>query len=61
MKNTQSLAGYGTLDISAEHSLDQGLRVQFRLNNLANKVYETVYGYNQPGRAAYVTLRWQGR
>lgn len=61
VKNTQSLAGYGTLDISAEHSLDQDLRVQFRLNNLANKVYETVYGYNQPGRAAYVTLRWQGR
>lgn len=61
--NTEAkrLAGYGTLDLSAEHALDQDWRIQFRLNNLANKQYETVYGYNQPGRAAYVTLRWQGR
>jgi len=61
--NTEAkrLAGYGTLDLSAEHALDQDWRIQFRLNNLANKQYETVYGYNQPGRSAYVTLRWQGR
>lgn len=54
------LAGYGTLDLSAEHALTQDWRIQFRLNNLNDKAYETVYGYNQPGRSAYVTLRWQG-
>lgn len=59
--NTKPLAGYGTLDLSAEHALDQDWRIQFRLNNLTDKTYETVYGYNQPGRSAYVTLRWQGR
>lgn len=61
--NTEAkrLPGYGTLDLSAEHALGQDWRLQLRLNNLANKAYETVYGYNQPGRAAYVTLRWQGR
>ena len=31
------------------------------LNNLADKVYETAYGYNQPGREGYVTLRWAPR
>ena len=30
-----------------------------RLNNLADKQYETAFGYNQPGRALYATLRWQ--
>jgi vitamin B12 transporter len=58
--DAQRLAGYGTLDLSAEHALTQDWRIQFRLNNLTDKSYETVYGYNQPGRSAYVTLRWQG-
>jgi vitamin B12 transporter len=60
--NTEAkrLSGYGTLDLSAERAIVQDWRIQFRLNNLTDKVYETVYGYNQPGRAAYVTLRWQG-
>ena len=57
---SKRLAGYGTLDLSVEHALTQDWRIQFRLNNLTDKTYETVYGYNQPGRAAYVTLRWQG-
>ncbi|MEN9903895.1 MAG: hypothetical protein RLZZ555_460 [Pseudomonadota bacterium] len=55
------LAGYATLDLSAERALTAEWRLQLRLNNLTDKKYETVYGYNQPGRAAYVTLRWQGR
>ena len=33
--------------------------VQAKVNNLADERYETAYGYNQPGRAVYVTLRWQ--
>ena len=59
--DAKRLGGYGTLDLSAEHPLTPDWRIQFRLNNLTDKTYETVYGYNQPGRAAYVTLRWQGR
>ncbi len=58
--DAKRLAGFGTLDLSAEHALTPDWRIQFRLNNLTDKQYETVYGYNQPGRAAYVTLRWQG-
>jgi vitamin B12 transporter len=29
-----------------------------RVNNLADKAYETAYGFNQPGREMFVTLRW---
>jgi vitamin B12 transporter len=31
-----------------------------KLNNLGGQVYETVYGYNQPGREAFLTLRYNG-
>lgn len=58
---TKYLSGYSTLDLSAERALNSEWLIQFRLNNLTNKTYETVYGYNQPGRSAYVTLRWQGK
>ena len=30
-----------------------------RLLNLADRRYETALGYNQPGRGAYLTVRWQ--
>ena len=32
---------------------------QAKVNNLADRQYETAMGYNQPGQAFYVTLRWQ--
>jgi vitamin B12 transporter len=32
-----------------------------RLNNVADRRYETALGYNQPGREAYLTLRWAPR
>lgn len=57
--NTQRLGGYTTADLYATYALARDWTLQARLNNLANKDYETAYGYNQPGREVYVTLRWQ--
>ena len=34
-------------------------RLQAKVNNLTGRTYETSYGYNQPGRAVYFTVRWQ--
>lgn len=59
--NTVPLASYTTIDLHAEHRLPGDWRLQFKLANLTDRVYETAYGYNQPGRAAHVTLRWQPR
>jgi vitamin B12 transporter len=56
--NTRRLGGYTTLDLYADWRLARDWALQARLNNLADKQYETAYGYNQPGRAFYVTLRW---
>jgi len=55
--NTLRLPGYGTLDLRADWSFAPDWTLGARLNNVAGKVYETAYGYNQPGRELYVLLR----
>jgi vitamin B12 transporter len=59
--NTLRMAGYGTLDLRAEWAFRPDWSVGARLNNVAGEVYETSYGYNQPGREAYLTLRYAPR
>jgi vitamin B12 transporter len=56
--NTVRLGGYGTLDVRAEWAWSPALRLGVRVNNLADKAYSTVLGYDQPGREGFVTLRW---
>ncbi len=55
------LAAYTTLDLHAQYRLAQDWSMQLRLNNLGNAVYETAFGYKQPGRGLFMTLRWQPR
>ncbi len=57
--NTQPLAGFATLDAHATWQFAKDMSLQFKVNNLLDRQYETVYGYNQPGRSFYTTLRWQ--
>lgn len=57
--NLQPLDGYTTADLYADYQLSQAWSLQTKLNNLTNKQYETILGYNQPGRGVFVTLRWQ--
>ena len=37
---------------------DQVNGLEAQLRNLTDATYETVRGYNQPGRGLFVTLRW---
>jgi vitamin B12 transporter len=57
-KNTVVMPSYMTADVFANYNVSKDLQVQVKVNNLAGKVYETAYGYNQAGRAAYITLRY---
>lgn len=57
--NTQRLPGYATVDVHADYAVARDWRVQVKLNNLADRDYETAFGYNQPRRSVYLTLRWQ--
>ena len=58
VKNATPLSSYTTMDVFANYAINKDLQLQAKVNNLANKSYETAYGYNQPGRAFFVTLRY---
>jgi vitamin B12 transporter len=58
---TAYLPSYTTIDAYAEYQISKDWAVQARVANLTDKVYETVYGYNQRGRAGFVTLKWTPR
>jgi len=53
--------GFITADLRADWRFTPDWTLQARLNNLADKRYETIYGYNQPGRELYLSLRWAPR
>ncbi len=57
--NTYRLAGYTTVDLNVGYAFSKELKLQTSLTNIGDKQYETIRGYNQPGRAAVVSLRWQ--
>ncbi|MBC7470814.1 MAG: TonB-dependent receptor [Ramlibacter sp.] len=57
--NKRPLAAYTTADLYANWQFARDLGVQANVNNVGNKQYETAYGYNQPRRGVYLTLRWQ--
>jgi vitamin B12 transporter len=59
--NTVRLGGFGTLDLQAEGRVAPPWRIGIALRNVGDKRYETVQGYNQPGREIFVSLRWIGR
>lgn len=53
-----ALASYTTVDAYAEYQFAKDWSAQARIANLTDKNYETAYGYNQRGRAGFVTLKW---
>jgi vitamin B12 transporter len=56
--NTRKLDGFTLLGLRAEYRLASTWRLQARVENVFDTQYETVAFYNQPGRAAYLTLRY---
>jgi len=57
--NTIELHGYNTVDLRAEYWLSHAWRLQARISNLFDTDYETAASYQQPGRAGYLTVRYQ--
>jgi vitamin B12 transporter len=58
--NTNRLGGFVTVDLRADWRFAPQWSLGVRLNNLADKTYETARGYNQAGREGFVTLRYTG-
>ncbi len=59
--NTIRLGGYGVVDLHADWNFAKDLTLGLRLNNVADRGYQTAFGYNQPGREGFATLRWSMR
>ncbi|MSQ19944.1 MAG: TonB-dependent vitamin B12 receptor [Betaproteobacteria bacterium] len=57
--NTTELGGYALLDLRWEYAFAKDWRLQARGANLLDKRYETTAFYNQPGRAFFLTARYQ--
>ncbi|WP_017925920.1 TonB-dependent receptor domain-containing protein [Thioalkalivibrio sp. HL-Eb18] len=59
--NVDRLSGYGLVNLRASYQIAPEWQLQATVNNVFDKDYETAGGYNQPGRAAFVKLRYQQR
>jgi vitamin B12 transporter len=57
--NTKYMAGYGLFNLTASRPLGGDWSVLGRINNLFDKQYELVQGYNTPGINLFISLRYQ--
>jgi vitamin B12 transporter len=56
-----TLGGYALLDLTASYRVSAETRLFGRIEHVADRRYETVFGYRQAGRGAFVGLAWQPR
>lgn len=57
--NTNRLGGYSLVNLTAAYDFNKSLGVQVRWNNVLNKDYVLVDGYNTPGSNVFVNLSWR--
>jgi vitamin B12 transporter len=57
--NTTRLDGYSTADLYGQYKWSKDWALQAKINNLTDRQYQTVLGYNQPGRGIFLSLRYQ--
>lgn len=53
------LDAYTVANLTARYTLTPELALTARIDNLFDSQYQTAYGYNQSGRAAYVGIVWK--
>ena len=56
-----TLGGYALLDLTASYKVTAQAKLFGRIENVADRQYETVFGYRQAGRGVFVGLNWQPR
>ncbi|WP_323018218.1 TonB-dependent receptor domain-containing protein [Castellaniella sp.] len=57
--NKTRLGGYSLVNLTAAYDFNKSLGVQVRWNNVLNKDYVLVDGYNTPGSNVFVNLSWR--
>jgi vitamin B12 transporter len=56
---THTLGSYVVVDLTASYTVSPQVKVFGRIDNVTDRDYETVYGYRQAGRGAFVGVNWQ--
>jgi vitamin B12 transporter len=56
-----ALPGYGRIDLSAAWPINAQWRLEGRLENLTDRDYQLVNGYNTPGRSVMFRLNYNGQ
>ncbi|MEB0135891.1 TonB-dependent receptor [Actimicrobium sp. CCC2.4] len=56
---SRSLGGYVLANLNARYALSKSVSLFARVDNLFDRDYQTIYGYNQPPRGVFAGLRWQ--
>jgi len=54
-----TLGAYSLLNLRASYALAASWQLGARLENLFDRDYELVHGYNTAGRSFYLTVTWQ--
>ncbi|MFA7437466.1 TonB-dependent receptor domain-containing protein [Castellaniella sp.] len=57
--NRTRLGGYSLVNLTAEYAFTKSLGMQVRWNNILDKHYTLVNGYNTPGSNVFVNLSWK--
>ena len=57
--NRHPLGGYALTNLRAGWQFNRDWKLQFSLNNVFDRDYETAWFYNQPGRNFMLTLLWR--
>ncbi|MFA5663130.1 TonB-dependent receptor domain-containing protein [Castellaniella sp.] len=57
--NRTRLGGYSLVNLTAEYAFTKSLGMQIRWNNILDKHYTLVNGYNTPGSNVFVNLSWK--
>ena len=52
------MPAYAVANLSVRYALSAELSLTARVDNLFDRPYQTAYGYNQPGRGAFVGMLW---
>jgi vitamin B12 transporter len=54
-----TLAGYSIVNLRASWAINADWRVAARIENLFDRDYALVHGYNTPGRSGFLDIVWQ--
>ncbi|MFU8832169.1 MAG: TonB-dependent receptor domain-containing protein [Wenzhouxiangella sp.] len=56
----QDMPSYTLINLRAGWSLPAGFRLEGRIENLTDRDYEQLFGFNTHGRSLFVALSWEG-